>query len=71
MEGAHGLEGYNARCLGGAEDLQCLGLGGAERLFDDDVLAAGNAREGLLVVKCVRAADIDGIDIGGCCELVE
>ena len=71
MEGTHSLEGYNARCLGGAEDLQRLCLGGAEGLLDDDVLATGDAGKGLLVVKCVRAADIDGVDIGGCRELVE
>ena len=71
MEGAHGLEGYNARCLGGTEDLQRLCLGGAEGLLDDDVFAAGDAGKGLLVVKCVGTADIDGVDIGGCRELVE
>ena len=71
MEGAHGLEGYNARCLGGAEDLQRLCLGGAEGLLDDDVFAAGDAGKGLLVVKCVRTANIDGIDIVGGRELIE
>ena len=71
MEGAHSLEGYDACGLGGAEDLQRLCLGGAEGLLDDDVLAAGNAGECLLVVECVRAADIDGVDIGSCRELVE
>ena len=43
----------------------------AEGLLDDDVLATGDAGKGLLVVKCVRAADIDGVDVGGCRELIE
>lgn len=71
MERAHGLEGYDARRLGGAEDFQRLRLGGAEGLLDDDVLAAGDAGKGLLVVKCVWAADIDGVDVGGCCKLIK
>ena len=71
MEGAHGLEGYDARRLGCAKDLERLRLGGAEGLLDDDVLATGDAGKGLLVVKCVGAADIDGVDVGGCRELIE
>ena len=71
VERAHGREGYNARCLGSAEDFQRLRFGGAEGLLDDDVLATGDADKGLLVVKCVRAADIDGVDVGSCRELIE
>ena len=71
MERTHGLEGYNARCLGSAEDLQRLCLGGAEGLLDDDVFAAGDAGERLLVVECVGAADVDGIDVVGGRELIE
>ena len=71
VEGAHGLEGHDTCCLGSAEDFQRLRLGGAEGLLDDDVLATGDAGKGLLVVKCVGAADIDGVDVGGCRELIE
>ena len=71
MEGTHRLEGHDTCCLGSAEDFQRLRFGGAEGLFDDDVLATGDAGKGLLVVKCVRAADIDGVDVGGGRELVE
>jgi len=46
-------------------------FGGAEGLLDDDVLATGDAGKGLLVVKCVGAADIDGVDVGGCRKLIE
>lgn len=67
----HGLEGYDTCCLGSAEDFQRLRFGGAEGLLDDDVLATGDAGKGLFVVKCVRAADIDGVDVGGCRELIE
>ena len=71
VERTHGLEGHDASGLSGAEDLQRLRLGGAEGLLDDDVLAAGDAGKGLLVVKRVGAADIDGIDVVGGRELVE
>ena len=71
MEGTHGLEGHDTCCLGSAEDFQRLRFGGAEGFLDDDVLATGDAGKGLLVVKCVRAADIDGVDVGGCRELIE
>ena len=71
MEGTHGLEGHDTCCLGSVEDLQRLCFGGAEGLFDDNVLTAGDAGEGLLVVKCVRAADIDGVDVVGGRELFE
>ena len=71
MKRAHGLEGHNARCLGGAEDFQRLRFGGAEGLFDNDMFAAGDAGERLLVVECVGAADVDGIDVVGGRELIE
>lgn len=34
-------------------------------------LPPGDAGKGLLVVKRVRAADIDGVDVGGCRKLIE
>ena len=71
MEGAHGLEGHDTCCLGSAEDLERLRLGGAEGLFDDDVLTAGDAGERLLVMECVGAADVDGIDVVGGRKLVK
>ena len=71
MEGTHGLEGHDTCCLGSAEDFQRLRFGGAEGFLDDDVLATGDAGKGLLVVKCVRAADIDGVDVGGGRELIK
>ena len=71
MERAHGLEGHDTCCLGSAEDFQRLRLGGAEGLLDDDVLATGDAGKGLLVVKCVGAADIDGVDVGSGRKLVK
>ena len=71
MEGAHGLEGHDTCCLGSAEDFQRLRLGGAEGLLDDDVLATSDAGKGLLVVKCVRAADVDGVDVVGRRKLVK
>ena len=48
-----------------------MGLGGAEGLFDDNVLTAGDAGERLLVMERVGAADVDGIDVVGGRELVE
>lgn len=71
MERAHGLEGYDARRLGGAKDLERLRLGGTKRLFDDNVLAAGDTGERLLVVERIGAADVDGVDVGGCRKLIE
>lgn len=72
MERAHGLEGHDTCCLGSAEDFQRLRLGGAEGLLDDDVLGhRADAGKGLLVVKCVGAADIDGVDVGGYRKLIE
>ncbi len=70
VEGTHGLEGHDTCCLGSAEDFQRLRFGGAEGFLDDDVLATGDAGKGLLVVKCVRAADIDGVDVD-CRKLIE
>ena len=35
------------------------------------MLATGDAGKGLLVVKCVRAANIDGVDVGGGRELIK
>jgi len=70
-EGTHGFEGHDTCCLGSAEDFQRLRFGGAEGFLDDDVLATGDAGKGLLVVKCVRAADIDGVDVGGYRKLIE
>ena len=69
--GRDGLEGHDTCCLGCAEDFQRLCFGGAEGFLDDDVLATGDAGKGLLVVKCVRAADIDGVDVGGYRKLIE
>ena len=69
--GTHGLEGHDTCYLGSAEDFQRLHFGGAEGLLDDDMLATGDAGKGLLVVKCVRAADIDGVDVDGCRKLIE
>jgi hypothetical protein len=63
VERAHSLEGNDAGGLGGTEDLERLCLGGAEGLFDDDVLATGDAGERLFVVKCVGTANIDGVDV--------
>ena len=71
MKRAHGLESHDASCLGSPEDLERLRLGGAEGLFDDNVLTAGDAGERLLVMECVGAADVDGIDVVGGRELVE
>ncbi len=71
MEGTHGLEGHDTCCLGSAEDFQRLRFGGAEGLLDDDVLATGDAGKGLLVVKRVRAADVDGVDVVGGRKLVK
>lgn len=71
VEGTHSLEGHDTCCLGSAKDLERLRFGGAEGLFDDDMLATGDAGKGLLVVKCVRAADIDGVDVAGCRKLIE
>ena len=71
VEGTHGLEGHDTCYLGSAEDFQRLHFGGAEGLLDDDMLATGDAGKGLLVVKCVRAADIDGVDVDGCRKLIE
>ena len=71
MEGTHGLEGHDTCCLGSAEDFQRLRFGGAEGLFDDNVLATGDAGKGLLVVKRVRAADVDGVDVVGRRKLVK
>ena len=68
---AHGLEGHDASCLGSPEDLERLRLGGAEGLFDDNVLTAGDAGERLLVMECIGAADVDGIDVVGGRELFE
>ena len=48
-----------------------MGFGGAEGLFDDNVLTAGDAGERLLVMERVGAADVDGIDVVGGRELVE
>ena len=71
MEGAHGLEGYDARRLGCAKDLERLCLGGTKRLFDDNVLAAGDTGERLLVVERIGAADVDGVDVGSGRKLVK
>ena len=71
MERAHGLESHDACCLGSAKDLECLRLGGAEGLLDDNVLAAGDAGERLLVMECIGAADIDGVDVVGGRKLVK
>ena len=71
MEGTHGLEGHDACCLGSTEDLERLGLGGAEGLFDDNVLAAGDTGERLLVVERIGAADVDGVDVVGGRKLVK
>ena len=71
MEGTHGLEGHDTSCLGSAEDLKRLRLGGAEGLFDDNVLTAGDAGERLFVMECIGAADVDGVDVVGGSELVE
>ena len=71
MEGTHGLEGHDTCCLGSAEDFQRLCFGGAEGFLDDDVLATGDAGERLLVMERIGAADVDGIDAGGCRKLIE
>ena len=71
MEGAHGLEGYDTCCLGSAEDFQRLRFGCAEGLLDDDVLAAGDTGERLLVVERIGAADVDGVDVVGGRKLVK
>ena len=71
VERAHSLEGNDAGGLGGTEDLERLCLGGAEGLFDDDVLATGDAGERLFVVKCVGTANIDGVDVVGGRKLVK
>ena len=71
MGGDAGLEGHDTCCLGSAEDFQRLRFGGAEGLFDDDVLATGDAGKGLLVVKRIGAADVDGVDVVGGRKLVK
>ena len=71
VEGTHGLEGHDTCCLGSAEDFQRLRFGGAEGFLDDDVLATGDAGKGLLVMERIGAADVDGIDAGGCRKLIE
>ena len=71
MKRAHGLEGHDACCLGGAEDFQRLRFGGAEGFLDDDMLATGDAGKGLFVMECIGAADVDGVDVVGGSELVE
>ena len=71
MEGAHGLEGYDARRLGSPEDLERLRLGGTKGLFDDNVLAAGDTGERLLVVERIGAANVDGVDVVGGRKLVK
>ena len=71
MERAHGLEGYEARRLGCTKDLERLRLGGTKGLFDDNVLAAGDTGERLLVVERIGAADVDGVDVIGGRKLVK
>ena len=55
VERAYGLQGDDTRFPGGVEHLLGFGGGAAERLLDDDVLAAGDAGERLVVVERVGA----------------
>ena len=63
MKRPHRLERDDARLLRGFEDPSRLVLVRGERLLDEHVLAAGDARERLLGVKRIRAADVDGVDL--------
>ena len=69
--GAHGLECDDTRRLGRREDLARLTRVGAEGLFDEYVLAAGDAGERLRTVQRIGTTDVDGVDISAAGEFIE
>ena len=71
MQGPHGLKRHDSRASGRLEDLADLAFVGAEGLLDQDMLAARDAGECLVVVQRVGAANVDRIDLVACGQLIE